>query len=123
MNKFKPYQISAINAVSLIALGSYGYIKSDSPSITALIPVIFGVLLLLMNSGIKSENKLIAHIAVTLTLVILFGLAMPLLGAIGRSDTYAILRVSVMVITTVVSMVFFVKSFIEARKNKEASQT
>ena len=123
MNKFKPYQISAINAVSLIALGSYGYIKSDSPSITALIPVIFGVLLLLMNSGIKSENKLVAHIAVTLTLVILFGLAMPLLGAIGRSDTYAILRVSVMVITTVVSMVFFVKSFIEARKNKEASQT
>jgi len=121
MNKFKPYQISAINAVSLIALGSYGYIQSDSPSITALIPVIFGVLLLLMNSGIKSENKLIAHIAVTLTLVILFGLAMPLLGAIGRSDTYAILRVSVMVITTVVSMVFFVKSFIEARKNKEAS--
>jgi len=123
MNKFKPYQISAINAVSLIALGSYGYIQSDSPSMTALIPVIFGVLLLLMNGGIKSENKLIAHIAVTLTLVILFGLAMPLLGAIGRSDTYAILRVSVMVITTVISMVFFVKSFIEARKNKEASQT
>ena len=123
MNKFKPYQISAINAVSLIALGFYGYIQSDSPSMTALIPVIFGVLLLLMNSGIKSENKLIAHIAVTLTLVILFGLAMPLLGAIGRSDTYAILRVSVMVITTVVSMVFFVKSFIEARKNREASQT
>ena len=122
MNKFKPYQISAINAVSLIALGFYGYIQSDSPSMTALIPVIFGVLLLLMNSGIKSENKLIAHIAVTLTLVILFGLAMPLLGAIGRSDTYAILRVSVMVITTVISMVFFVKSFIEARKNKEASQ-
>ena len=121
MNKFKPYQISAVNAVSLIALGSYGYIQSDSPSMTALIPVIFGVLLLLMNSGIKSENKLIAHIAVTLTLVILFGLAMPLLGAIGRSDAYAILRVSVMVITTVVSMVFFVKSFIEARKNKEAS--
>ena len=121
MNKFKPYQISAINAVSLIALGSYGYIQSDSPSMTALIPVIFGVLLLLMNSGIKSENKLIAHIAVTLTLVILFGLAMPLLGAIGRSDTYAILRVSVMVITTVISMVFFVKSFIEARKSKEAS--
>ena len=123
MNKFKPYQISAINAISLIALGFYGYIQSDSPSMTALIPVIFGVLLLLMNSGIKSENKLIAHIAVTLTLVILFGLAMPLLGAIGRSDTYAILRVSVMVITTVVSMVFFVKSFIEARKNKDASQT
>ena len=123
MNKFKPYQISAINAVSLIALGSYGYIQSDSPSMTALIPVIFGVLLLLMNSGIKSENKLIAHIAVTLTLVILFGLAMPLLGAIGRSDTYAILRVSVMAITTIVSMVFFVKSFIEARKNREASQT
>ena len=123
MNQYKPYQISAINALSLIALGSYGYIQSDSPSMTALIPVIFGVLLLLMNSGIKSENKLIAHIAVTLTLVMLFGLAMPLLGAIERSDVYAILRVSIMILTTVVSMIFFVKSFIEARKNREASQT
>ena len=121
MNQFKPYQISAINALSLIALGSYGYIQSNSPSMTALIPVIFGVLLLLMNSGIKSENKLIAHIAVTLTLVMLFGLAMPLLGAIERSDVYAILRVSIMILTTVVSMIFFVKSFIEARKSKEAS--
>jgi len=70
-----------------------------------------------MNSGIKSENKLIAHIAVTLTLIMLFGLAMPLLGAIDRSDNYAIMRITVMIITTVGAMVSFIMSFINARKS------
>jgi len=117
MNQIKPYQVSALNAISLIVIGGYGYLQSNTPSPTALIPVIFGVLLLAMNSGIKSENKLIAHIAVTLTLIMLFGLAMPLLGAIDRSDNYAIMRITVMIITTVGAMVSFIMSFINARKS------
>ena len=74
MNNIKTYQISALNAISLIILGGYGYFQSTAPSPTALIPVIFGVFLLLMNNGIKNENKIIAHVAVLLTLLILFGL-------------------------------------------------
>ncbi len=117
MNQIKPYQVSALNAISLIVIGGYGYLQSNTPSPTALIPVIFGVLLLAMNSGIKSENKLIAHIAVTLTLIMLFGLAMPLLGAIDRSDNYAIMRITVMIATTVGAMVSFIMNFINARKS------
>ena len=73
----------------------------------------------------KKENKIIAHIAVLLTLVILFGLIKPLKGAIGRSDTLAIGRVLVMIISTVVAMIFFVKSFIDAKKRRaqEANKT
>ena len=118
MNNFKTYQVSAANAISLIVLGAYGYLQSESPSTTALIPVVFGVLLLLLNGGIKDQNKLIAHIAVTLTLIMLLGLIMPLRGAMERADTYAILRVSIMIITTIGAMVSFIKSFIKARKDK-----
>ena len=116
MNQLKPYQFSAINAISLVLIGGYGYIQSETPSPTALIPVIIGALLLLMNGGIKSENKLVAHIAVTLTLLILFGLTMPMLGAIERGDNFAIMRCGIMIVTSVAAMASFIISFINARK-------
>ena len=72
----KAHTASLINAVILVALGGWAYLSSDDPSMTALIPVAVGVLLLALNGGVKKENKVIAHIAVLLTLVILLGLAM-----------------------------------------------
>ena len=118
MTKLKSYQFSLINSISLIVLGGYGYLTSSSPSITALIPVIFGIAILGMNPGVKKDNKIFAHIAVLLTFVILLGLIMPLLGAVQRSDVGALLRVSTMLITTVFAMIGFIQSFKKARKNK-----
>ena len=118
MNNIKPYQVSAVNAFSLILIGGYGYLQSENPSITALIPVITGIILILLNNGIKVENKIIAHVAVSLTLIMIFGLIMPLLGSIKRSDTGAIIRVSIMLSTTILALIIFIKSFINARRNK-----
>ena len=73
----KPYIASLINAMLLVGLGSWAYFTSDNPSITALIPVFVGVVLLAINRGVKREEKIQAHIAVLLTLIILFGLFMP----------------------------------------------
>ena len=115
----KAHTASLINAVLLIVLPLWGYLSSETPSVTALIPAFIGVALLVMNYGVKKENKIIAHIAVLLTLVILFGLIKPLMGALGRGDGLAISRVLVMIISTVLAMVFFVKSFIDARKRRE----
>jgi len=115
----KAHTASLINAVLLIVLPLWGYLSSETPSVTALIPAFIGVALLVMNYGVKKENKIIAHIAVLLTLVILFGLIKPLMGAFGRGDGLAISRVLVMIISTVLAMVFFVKSFIDARKRRE----
>ncbi|MEM6772824.1 MAG: hypothetical protein AAF597_19760 [Bacteroidota bacterium] len=112
---------SLINAILLVSLGAYGYFSSDTPSITALIPAIVGVILLLCYPGIKSQNKVVAHVAVLLTLLILFGLFKPLMGAIGRSDTAAVIRVVIMLVSTVIAMVFFVRNFINNRKEKAAA--
>ncbi len=120
MNAFRA---SLINAILLIILPLWGYLASTSPSLTALIPASFGVLLLLMSPGVKSENKIISHIAVVLTLVILVALFMPLKGAIGREDGLAILRVSLMMASTLVAMVFFIKSFIDVRRKRLAGET
>ncbi len=116
----KAHNASLINAVLLISLSLWGYLSSDSPSVTALIPTTAGVLLLLCYPWVKKENKIIAHIAVLITLIIAIGLVKPLIGAIGRSDNGAIFRVALMLISSVLAMVFFVKSFIQARKDREA---
>ena len=115
----RAHSASLLNAISLIVLSLWGYLTSDTPSVTALIPTIVGVILLLCFTGVKNENKVIAHIAVLLTLVILFGLIKPLIGAFDRADNLAVFRVLVMILTTVFSMVKFVQSFIQARKNRE----
>mgnify|MGYP001287116571 FL=1 len=109
---------SLLNAIILISMGLWGYFESESKAITALIPVIIGTILLLVNKGVKNENKALAHVAVLLTFLILLGLVKPLLGAFERENTYAIIRVLLMIISSIWAMISFIKSFISARKNK-----
>ena len=87
-------------------------------SVTALIPLFFGVALILCYPGVKNENKIVSHIAVLLTLLILVALFMPLNGAIGRGDSQARNRIILMLLSSGISMVYFIKSFIAARKKK-----
>ena len=69
--------------------------------------------------GIKKENKIIAHIAVTLTLVVFLALFMPLKGAFARGDNGAVLRIFLMITGAAFSLFGFIKSFINARKARE----
>ena len=109
--------ISLIHAIALVTLGSFGYLSSDTPSVTALIPVVFGVLLLACNRGVKNENKVLAHVAVLLTLLIVIGVK-PLQGALGREDMAAAARVATMLGLSLVALATFVKSFIDVRKKR-----
>ena len=104
---------SLVNAILLISVGGWGYLESGSP--TSLIPVVIGTILVLLNKGIKKQNKIVAHFAVVVTLLG-FALIMPLMKALedGRND--AILRILIMLSSSVYAMIFFVKSFIQARK-------
>ena len=109
---------SLLNAIILISMGLWGYFESESKAITALIPVIIGIILLLVNKGVKNENKALAHVAVLLTFLILLGLIKPLMGAFERENAYAIIRVLLMIISSLWAMISFIKSFISARKNR-----
>jgi uncharacterized membrane protein (UPF0136 family) len=113
MNAFKA---NLINSITLIIIGFWGYFESSS--ITALIPVVFGFILIVCSKGIKSQNKLIAHIAVLLTLIILVALAGMRLPKSIDSGVLALFRVLSMIATSTLAIIFFIKSFIDARKNK-----
>jgi hypothetical protein len=116
----KAHTASFINALILIGFGLWAYFASETPSKTAFIPVCVGIALLAMFPGVKKEDKIVAHIAVLLTLIILVGLVMPLKGALGRGDGLAIMRVLVMIVSSVVALFFFIKSFFDVRRARAA---
>jgi len=113
----KPIFINLLNALTLVVFGSWAFFTSVTPSVTALIPVFAGIILILITPGFRKGNRVLAHVAVVLTFLILLGLIKPLTGAIGRVDGLGITRVLVMMITSLAAMIIFVKSFIDARKS------
>jgi len=113
----KPHVASAINAALMITLGFWGY--KESSSITAMIPVLLGVLLLPLNNGVRYESKVVSHVAVIITLLAVMGLGMALKGTIERGQTLPIARVAIMLVSAIVAMIVFIKSFIEAKKKRE----
>ncbi len=115
----KPHVASLAHALVLLTMSAWGYLGSADPSFTALIPGVFGVLLLACFPGVRAENKVIAHVAVGLTALIALALFMPLKGAFGRGDMGAVLRVGVMLIASIAALASFVRSFIEARRRRE----
>lgn len=113
-----------INAAALIGLGVWGYFdySGDKASPTALIPAVFGVILLVMTPAIKKHNKMIAHIAVLVTLVVIIALfSKPLPAALERGGI-GVYRIGAMILTSVFAMAMFVKSFIDARKARQATE-
>lgn len=112
----KPFQINIINACVLIAMGLWGYFASADPSPTALIPVGFGVIFALSTPPFKKGNRVVAHIVVVLTFLLIIALFMPLRGALGRQDTLGIIRVGIMLVVCIIAMIVYIRSFIEARK-------
>ena len=114
------HRASLINAILLIVMSLWAYLSIGMASLTALIPAGFGVALLLCWSGLRREDKLIAHVAVTVTLVVLLALLMPLRGALGGGDMLALLRLVVMMASCVYAIIFFIKSFRDARRTRVA---
>lgn len=117
----KPHEANFVLGFFLILFSLWGYFTTDNPSFTALIPTVVGVVLIGMTAGMKKESKTISHLAVGLTLLVLLALTMPLRGAILRGDGEAIFRVGVMMLVALITLIIYINSFIQARKQKNNS--
>ena len=116
----KPHVANLLNAAVLIVVGLWGYFETGSN--TAFIPVGFGVALLACNGGVKSENKVVAHIAVVLTLLILLAMLGMRLPKALDTGGIALVRTIVPILTGILAMVAFIGSFRAARKAREAGE-
>ncbi|MCP4122982.1 MAG: hypothetical protein GY751_14620 [Bacteroidetes bacterium] len=109
-----PVTANLINASALLLFGAWGYLGSPNPSSTALIPVFFGFLLLLCHRGLRSEKRAAGHIALILTALVFLGLLIPLQGSFGRGNSWAVIRVVIMLLTSGLALWSFVRSFRKA---------
>jgi hypothetical protein len=118
----KAASANLLNAVVLIAAGVYGYFgiaaADGSHSLTALIPAAFGILFLVLNKGVATSNKLIAHVVVVLTLVLLVMCIMRFVKVEEWGPKKYVFLACI--ITNAIALIAFIGSFIAARKNRQS---
>ena len=119
MNLLPPKKALLCNALVLIIIGLIGYIVNNFTP-TALIPVIFGLLLIILSFMYDKNNKLIAHIGIVLISLVFISLFKPLASQFDKNDLFGISRVALMQLVSLYAIVCFISSFIKARKiNKD----
>ena len=112
---------NAINSIALMAMGLWGYFATGAP--TAIIPVAFGAVLLPMVPRLAKHNKIIAYLAMMITLIaLILIMSVPFRSALISGEPMKILRSSVMVISGALAIVMFIKSIIDARRAPEATE-
>lgn len=111
-------KFNLINSIALISMSAWGYI--DTNSFTALIPAFFGVLLFILGTMLTNEKlvKLSAHLVVLFTLLILLALIIQVLPGVVERGGVGLIRVILMISTSAIAMIIFIKSFIKNRKSK-----
>jgi protein-S-isoprenylcysteine O-methyltransferase Ste14 len=117
----KAAQANLLNTFVLLAAGLYGYFMILTPegtrAITALIPAAFGLIFLVLQKGVAAENKIIAHVVVVLTLLLLIICTMRFLKIEDwGAKKYLFLAC---IVSNTVALVAFIGSFIAARKNRQ----
>ena len=116
----QPHLVNRNYSILLIGLGLIGllarYFDQGDWQFTALIPAVFGLILLPMSNGIKNENKAIAHVVVLITLLV--GVMMVVM--ITRASPFELTRK--MIIFMIIALASFgatgvyVKGFIDRKK-------
>ena len=111
-------KFNLINSIALISMSAWGYI--DTNSFTALIPAAFGFILLILGTMLTNEKlvKLSAHLVVLFTLLILLALTIQVLPGVIDRGGIGLIRVVLMISTSSIAMIVFIKSFIDNRKSR-----
>ena len=111
-------KFNLINSIALISMSAWGYVDTDS--FTALIPAFFGLILLLLGAMLSNEKlvKLSAHLVVLFTLLILLALVIQVLPGVFERGGIGLIRVILMISSSALAMIVFIKSFIDNRKSR-----
>jgi hypothetical protein len=111
-------KFNLINSIALMSMSIWGYV--DTNSFTALIPAAFGLILLILGTVLTNDKlvKLSAHLVVLFTLLILLALIIQVLPGVIERGGAGLIRVILMISTSSIAMIVFIKSFIDNRKSR-----
>lgn len=121
-------KFSIVLGIIFIVMGLYGYFGISSESITALIPTFFGIPLLVLG-WIGLDEKYLKHTMHGAAVLTLLGFAgtvsglikfFRMLGGEEMQRPAAVTVQAIMSILCLLFLIFAVKSFIDARRNRES---
>ncbi len=123
-------KLTIVYGVIFILMGLYSYFGISSESVTALIPAFFGVPMLILGwLGLNEKYlKHAMHGAAVLTLLGFAGTVgglikfFKMLGGAEMERPAAITVQAIMAILCLIFLIFAIKSFIDARKNRMKSE-
>jgi uncharacterized membrane protein len=119
-------KLTIVYGVIFILMGLYGYFGISSESITALIPAFFGIPLLILG-WLALNEKYLKHAMHGAAVLTLLGFAGTVSGLIkffkmlagAELERPAAVKVqAIMAFLCLVFLIFAVKSFVDARKNR-----
>lgn len=108
------YKATLLNGLTLILMSVWAWFATQSASVA--ITAAFGLLFLLLAGGVKRENPVISHLVVVLVVVVILALIRPLLGTFERGNPAGSVRVGLMMLTSLLALGYYVKSFIDTRR-------
>lgn len=122
-------KLSITYGIIFILMGLYSYFGISSESITALIPAFFGIPMLILGwLGLNEKYlKHSMHGAAVLTLLGFAGTVgglikfFKMLGGAEMERPAAVTVQAIMAVLCLLFLIFAVKSFIDARRNKESN--
>jgi hypothetical protein len=131
-----PHLVNAITAAILILVGLYSFSSNPNHPPTALIGPAVGVLLLILTPGVKSNNRVVAHVVVGLTFLFgLLSLFFWVKGLANGGDTGRNVDINslaeaqrrgfvffTMAISCFIAVAFYVAGFIAKRKERLQNQ-
>jgi len=115
----KPYPATILNGFTLIILSAWGYFAAENGSFTALIPMAFGAVFLLLSNGIRNENRTILYILTVFSILVILSLYMPFQRSWETGNMAATIRILLMVGTGVIAAMAYIKSFSHFGRDKQ----
>lgn len=123
----KIHRINLTYSLLLIVSGLFGftahYVETGVWAFTALIPVLFGGILLPMTGGIRKNNRIIAHVVVVLTLVMGVMATVMLINNLNAGNAFN-RKMAIFVVILAASLIalgFYIASFVAARKDRASA--
>lgn len=118
----KPLTANYLNALILIAAGLYGYFllplgPGEKQSVTALIPAFAGIVFVLLGLIWKSKQKIAAHVAPVLALVLIIMCSSRFVKIEEWNAKKYIFFICIL--SNLIALIIFINSFVAARVLKK----